>query len=119
MQTLSPEDLPKYEGNYSEKDFWAKLRRVASKAGSKLVYYALVLFYTLMDPATPVQYKAIIAGALGYLILPMDFIPDFLPFAGLVDDWAALDTALYHVVSSITPEIKERALEKTRSLFKP
>ena len=119
MQTLSPEDLPKYEGNYSEKDFWAKLRRIAAKAGSKLVYNALVLFYTLMDPSTPMQYKAIIAGALGYLILPMDFIPDFLPFAGLVDDWAALATALYHVVSSITPEIKEKALEKTRSLFKP
>ena len=115
MHTLSPEDLPKYEGNYSEKDFWAKLRRIAAKAGSKLVYNALVLFYTLMDPSTPMQYKAIIAGALGYLILPMDL----MPFAGLVDDWAALATALYHVATSITPEIKEKAREKKRGLFKP
>ena len=116
-KNLTSKDLLKYEGNYSEKAFWDKLKKVASKAGAKVVYYALVLFYTLIDPKTPVKYKAIIAGALGYFILPLDVLPDFLPFAGLADDWAALIAAVSYVFTSITRENKDKAREKLRSLF--
>lgn len=34
--------------------------------------------------------KAIIIGALGYLISPLDVIPDAIPIAGLGDDVAVL-----------------------------
>ena len=54
-------ELQKYEGNYSEDAFWKKIKRVAAKAGTKVVYYALVLYYTLIDPNTPTKYKAVIA----------------------------------------------------------
>lgn len=87
------------------------------KAGTKVVYYALVLFYTLKDPATPMRYKAVIAGALGYFILPLDMVPDILPFAGLADDWAALIAAVSYVFTAITPEIKEKALVKLHAWF--
>ena len=110
-------ELQKYEGNYSEDAFWKKIKRVAAKAGTKVVYYALVLYYTLIDPNTPTKYKAVIAGALGYLILPLDALPDFLPFAGLADDWAALLAAVAYVYKSITPASKERAREKLFSWF--
>lgn len=111
------QELQKFQGNYSEPAFWDKLRTIASKAGAKVVYYALVLFYTLTDPATPTKYKAVIAGALGYFILPLDFLPDFLPFAGLADDWAALIAAVSYVIRAITPENKEKAREKLHSWF--
>ena len=114
---LTSGDLPQYQGNYSENAFWDKLKRIAGKAGAKVVYYALVLFYTLADPSTPVKYKAVIAGALGYFILPLDVLPDFLPFAGLADDWAALIAAVSYVFSAITPENKRKALEKLRVWF--
>ena len=110
-------DLQKYQGNYSEDAFWKKLRRVAGKAGAKVVYYALVLFYTLSDPATPTKYKAVIAGALGYFILPIDILPDFLPFAGLADDWAALIAAVSYVASAITAEHNEKARKKLLAWF--
>ena len=87
---LTSKDLVKYEGNYSEGAFWEKVKKIASKAGVKTIYYALVLYYTLTDPSTPAKYKAVIMGALGYFILPFDLLPDLLPFAGLADDWAAL-----------------------------
>lgn len=116
-KNLTSSDLPKYEKHYSEKAFWEKLGKIAQKAGSKVVYYALVLFYTLTDPATPLKYKAVIAGALGYFILPFDVIPDFLPFAGLADDWAALIAAVSYVFTSITPQTKEKAREKLKVLF--
>lgn len=114
---LTSKDLVQYQEHYSENAFWDKIRRVASKAGAKVVYYALVLFYTLTDPATPLKYKTVIAGALGYLILPVDIIPDILPFAGLADDWVALIAAVSYVIGAISEENKEKAKSKVRSLF--
>ena len=116
-KNLTSGDLPQYGDHYSEPAFWEKLGKIASKAGAKVVYYALVLFYTLIDPATPARYKAVIAGALGYLILPLDILPDFLPFAGLADDWAALIAAVSYVFTSISPENKAKAREKLHAWF--
>ena len=118
-RNLTPEELPNYQKHYSESDFWLKLGTLAKKAGAKLTYYALTLYYALSDPSTPAKYKAVIAGALGYMILPLDLIPDFLPFAGLADDWAALVAAITYVASAITPAIKARAREKTEEWFGP
>ncbi|MBQ7272874.1 MAG: DUF1232 domain-containing protein [Bacteroidales bacterium] len=114
---LTSKDLVKYEGNYSEAAFWEKVKKIASKAGVKTIYYALVLYYTLTDPSTPAKYKAVIMGALGYFILPFDLLPDLLPFAGLADDWAALVAAVAYVASAITPDIKNRARAKVTSWF--
>ena len=118
-RNLTPEELTKYQNHYTENDFWIKLGTLAKKAGVKLTYYALTLYYTLTDPNTPTKYKAVIAGALGYMILPLDLVPDFLPFAGLADDWAALIAAVTYVASAITPAIKARAREKTEEWFGP
>ena len=116
-RNLTPQELPRFQENFSENAFWRKLKQMGRKAGTKVIYYALVLFYTLKDPATPTRYKAVIAGALGYFILPMDMLPDFLPVAGLADDWAALIAAVSYVFTAITPEIKERALVKLHAWF--
>lgn len=114
---LTSKDLVKYEANYSEGAFWNKVKKIASRAGIKTVYYALVLYYTLADPSTPAKYKAVITGALGYFILPFDLLPDLLPFAGMADDWAALVAAVAYVTSAITPAIKEKARAKVNSWF--
>jgi uncharacterized membrane protein YkvA (DUF1232 family) len=114
---LSGDNLPRFQRYYSADSFWKKIQRLAKKAGAKTVYYALVLYYTLTDPATPYKYKAVIAGALGYLILPADIVPDFLPAMGLADDWGALLAAVMYVITAITPEIKEKARQKLEGLF--
>ena len=116
-KNITPEELVQYQEHYSEDAFWDKVKLLAGKAGSKLIYHALVLYYTLMDPNTPMRYKAIIAGALGYFILPVDLMPDFLPFAGLADDWAALIDALSYVESAINPQNKAKAKEKVEAWF--
>ena len=116
-KNLTSSELTQYQDRYSEWAFWKKIKRIASKAGTKVVYYALVLFYTLADPATPARYKAVIAGALGYFILPLDLLPDFLPFAGLADDWAALIAAVSYVISAITQQSKDRARLKLLDWF--
>lgn len=44
--------------------------------------------------AIPIGSIAVIAGALGYLLSPMDLIPDFIPGLGLVDDAGVLGACL-------------------------
>ena len=115
--SISTSDLQPYQKHYNEDDFFKKLGKFARKAGIKTVYYSLVLYYTLTDPATPSRYKAVIMGALGYFILPLDFIPDLFPGIGMADDWGALVGAVLYVMTAITPEIKLRAQAKLADWF--
>ncbi len=47
----------------------------------------------MRDQDTPKYVKAILAGALGYLVLPIDIIPDTIAGLGWVDDVAVLGIA--------------------------
>jgi uncharacterized membrane protein YkvA (DUF1232 family) len=40
----------------------------------------------LKDSRVPLTEKALFAGAIVYVIMPLDFIPDIFPFIGQVDD---------------------------------
>jgi len=100
-----------YANEYDDRSFWEKVRRFALKAGRHVVREALVLYYCLKDPTTPPRAKAIIVGALGYFILPFDFIPDLIPFAGFTDDLAVLIVAARTVLAHVKPEHRSRAKE--------
>ena len=47
----------------------------------------------MRDKDTPKYVKAVIAGALGYLVLPIDIVPDTIPVLGWIDDVAVLGLA--------------------------
>ena len=51
-------------------------------------------YMTLKDSKVSYRHKAILLGALVYLLSPWDGIPDLLP-GGFVDDMSVLLTALY------------------------
>ena len=112
------EDLTKYEKHYSEESLVDKIAAVAKKAGIKVIYAALLLYYVVKNPMTSKGYRAKILGALGYFILPIDIIPDAIPVAGFTDDLAALTWAIYCVAKNITPEIKAQAKAKLKEWFK-
>jgi len=52
--------------------------------------YPVALWYALRDPATPLLSKIIIGGALAYVAMPFDLVPDFIPVLGYVDDVAVV-----------------------------
>lgn len=116
MKALSNYD--KFRKFFTESDFWEKIQKVARKAGIKISYAALLLYYVLRSPATPSPDRMKIIGALGYFILPVDLIPDYLPVIGFSDDLAALTWALYSVAKNITPEVKVQAQEQLGKWFK-
>ena len=114
---LNKKDLPKYAGNYSGSKLREKLAAVAKNLGSKTLWYVLLLYYTLDSHEVSLGNKAIIMGALGYLILPLDLIPDVIPVLGLADDAAAIKLAYDTVKASITPSIERKATHKLRLWF--
>ena len=111
------ENNENYEKYYSEEGLMDKLKKFAKKAGIKTVYAALLLYYVLLSKDVPVKEKGLIIGALGYLILPVDLIPDFIPVAGFTDDLAALAYAIHAVRSYVSPEIEVQAKAKLKDWF--
>ena len=102
---------------YSAPALWHKLLKVAAVAGEKSLLAALTLFYCLKDKDTPTWARGVIVGALGYLILPTDLIPDILPGAGYGDDWGAIVAALATVSAYVKDEHKSRAGEQVARLL--
>jgi uncharacterized membrane protein YkvA (DUF1232 family) len=110
-----PEEDHNYEKDYSDSGFWDKIMRFFIAMTEKAAFVALQLYYTLLEPATPAWAKSVITGALGYLIMPIDAISDFLP-GGYTDDIGALALAAGAVIVHITPAIKEKAVKKLEEL---
>ena len=107
----------KYKDDYTSEGFIEKISRVAKRAGAKLVYVALILYYTLQSNDVSVKDKAIIIGALGYLISPLDIIPDAIPIAGLSDDLAVLLYVVKKVWGEVPDSVREKAHAKLSKWF--
>ncbi|MBQ2208849.1 MAG: DUF1232 domain-containing protein [Prevotella sp.] len=110
-------DFMSYANKFSQTDFTEKIARIAKRAGAKLVYAALILYYTLQSDKVSAANKAMIIGALGYLISPLDVVPDAIPIAGLADDLGVLIFVLKKVWTDIDPSIQVRAKEKLCKWF--
>lgn len=110
-------DFMSYASKFSANDFVEKISKIAKRAGAKLVYAALVLYYTLQSDKVSATEKAMIIGALGYMISPFDVIPDAIPIVGLTDDVAVLIFVLRKVWGNVEPDVKKKAEEKLSKWF--
>ena len=110
-------DFMNYSNKFSKRDFVEKIARIAKGAGAKLVYAALILDYTLQSDKVSATNKAMIIGALGYLISPLDVVPDAIPIAGLADDLGVLVFVLKKVWTDIDPDIQVKARQRLTKWF--
>lgn len=110
-------DFMSYAGKFSANDFVDKVSSIAKRAGAKLVYAALILYYTLQSDKVSKKDKAMIIGALGYMISPLDVIPDAIPIVGLTDDLTVLIYVLKKVWMDVEPEIKEKVKDRLSKWF--
>ena len=91
------------------------MRQVASAvrwAGTKIILVALALYHCLRDPDTPSRYKAILAAALGYFVVPLDAIPDLVPVFGYSDDMGALALVFAALLLHMKPVHRRKARVK-------
>lgn len=97
-------DLQKIDSNLEQ----MKKGRVA-----KIWDKVLFLWEKLKSPEIPLRLKVTIAGALLYLILPTDVVPDAIPGIGLIDDVSVILLVFKEVSKFVVPI----AIEKTKTKF--
>jgi uncharacterized membrane protein YkvA (DUF1232 family) len=65
----------------------------------QLPNYLKLLYGLMRDGRVSLVDKLLVAGAIAYIVSPLDLIPDFIPFLGEVDDAFLLITALQRLIS--------------------
>ena len=90
-----------------ERGFWSKVRRTLGRV--PFIEDAVAAYYCALDKETPLAVKAVLIGALAYFVMPVDMIPDFLPWFGFADDAAVLAAAIRAVAPHIGPRHRRQA----------
>ncbi|PWT72492.1 MAG: hypothetical protein C5B59_15595 [Bacteroidetes bacterium] len=72
----------------------------------------LILYYGLKDSRSPYFSKIPAIAALVYLFSPIDLIPDFIPFAGYLDDLVIVPLLLQVSLRLLPPEVIESSRNK-------
>ena len=86
----------------------------AMKKGVILKIWDKVLFIweQAKSPEVPLRLKLVIVGALLYLILPVDVLPDTIPGVGLLDDLSVLLTVFREVSKFALPKLEKKIENK-------
>ncbi|MBD5370424.1 MAG: DUF1232 domain-containing protein [Bacteroides sp.] len=105
-----------YADQYNPGEFMKKLGKVAKQVGASTVYHVLLLYYALGNKDIPLNKRLLVMAALGYFVLPLDIIPDFL-VAGFADDVSIILFALREIASYITVDVKDKAKATLRKWF--
>ena len=106
---ITEKELQKYEQHYNDSSFLDKVTKYGKLIGITALYKAVQLWFVLQKPDVPAGTKAVIMGALGYLIAPLDFLPDLLPVLGYTDDIVAITFALIKVQGYIDEEVERKS----------
>ena len=118
LAEITAQDLKRYGKHFSEASFRDKIGAVGKLLGETILLPILRAYYVITSPDTKKGEKAMIIGALGYFILPLDFLPDFLPaLLGFGDDLMVITFVLAKVKKNLTPEIEERAQDAFRKIM--
>ena len=75
------------------------------------------VFLALKDKRTPWYAKLTAALTVAYALSPIDFIPDFIPFLGYLDDLILLPLLVALTVRFIPKDVFERYREEARDLW--
>jgi uncharacterized membrane protein YkvA (DUF1232 family) len=67
-----------------------------------------ILWRAFMAPETPIYLKALMLLVPGYLISPIDLIPDFIPVLGWVDDLIIVPLLVSWIVRLLPQEVPVR-----------
>ena len=114
---ITDKELQKYEQHYNDSSFLDKVTKYGKLIGITALYKAVQLWFVLQKPDVPAGTKAVIMGALGYLIAPLDFLPDLLPVLGYTDDIVAITFALIKVQGYIDEEVERKSKKLLTKIF--
>jgi len=87
-----------------------KLKSLTKHLKQEFEVYRLVLKH----PKTPLIAKVFLGLAVGYLLLPFDLIPDFIPVLGQLDDVVIIPLLVYVALLFIPKEIIQSCREQVQ-----
>ena len=91
-----------------------KFKQLAKQLKDEFELYRLVL----KQPDTPIVAKVFLGLAVGYLLMPFDLIPDFLPIIGQLDELVIVPLLLYIALFFIPKTIIQRCRDDLNQLSK-
>lgn len=104
--------------SYNLPGLWERIKDSAKRLGRFTTKKALLMYYVLKSDRTPRSAKAIIYGALAYLILPVNLISaKHHPILGWADEVAVIAIAYRKIKQHITPEMDQEAEETLNKWF--
>jgi len=77
---------------------------------SRAPIYAQLILALIVDSRMPNSRKALLAGALGYLVLGKDLVPDEVPFLGGLDDLVVVVLAVDLFLEGVPTELLDEKL---------
>lgn len=86
-----------------------QLAALASRVKQEVSFYRALHAH----PQTPWLAKALLWLALGYLVLPFDLIPDFIPVIGQLDELVIIPLLLYLALKLIPVSVRQACREMT------
>jgi uncharacterized membrane protein YkvA (DUF1232 family) len=78
---------------------------------SRVPSYARLVWALAVDERTPVSRKALLGGALGYLLLGRDLVPDDTPIVGGLDDLVVVALAVDLFLEGVPTELLNEKLD--------
>ena len=97
---------------------WDKLKTYALQAGRVATKPILTFYYVMHQTETTTLEKALIYGALAYIIIPSDLLPRrALSVLGILDDAAVIAYVYKKISNKITAEITNKVEETLDNWF--
>jgi uncharacterized membrane protein YkvA (DUF1232 family) len=81
----------------------AQLKALGADLKRSLRTYRLIA----QDPRTPRLAKVLLGLAVGYLLMPFDLIPDFIPVIGHIDDAIIVPALIVLALKMVPNEVRE------------
>jgi len=80
---------------------WEKAKAVVEAFRREVRVYRLVL----ADPRTPWLARVLLGAAVAYALSPIDFVPDFIPVVGYLDDVVVVPGLVYLALRLVPREV--------------
>ena len=93
----------------------ARLKQVTRGVKRELAVYRLVM----VDSRTPRPAKILLGLAIGYLVMPFDLIPDFIPVIGQLDDILIVPGLVLLALRMIPKAVVDDCRAKVENADKP
>ena len=97
---VSEPDVAAVEGTVSDGSTRRGAKKTIVHYIRQLPNYLRLLVGLMTDRRVAGLDKLLVAGALAYIVMPFDLVPDFIPFFGEVDDVFLLVLALERLISN-------------------